>query len=592
MLYLLRSHILKNTFLLVLLPLTLIACGGSSGSSSEAQQPTPPANNDMVDSPKETPAEFPKGNLQLTGTVASGFLSNADVTLRSLNGEEGSSKTITNSIGDFEFNQLAVDEQNNQLLIQLKTNERTQVLCDILEDCETSEGQIKFGEYFPFHDPAFELSAVVVVTAEEISAGKVNINLSFSTYLAASRINIESKNDVLSAADINEINQQTGALLAFPNNVNIVRSEIKRFTDESSNSVDEKVEQYSIFNFGILSLAKSENSSVTQLLNALANEYSTSNAIIGRTSDNSRTALIDVYQSFKSFMAELNNQHSLRYELSIRFDLNDKIALLEDLALEQPFKISNKVTITHGEGGTVNPQEFYLSPGQSQVIIVTPDEGYRWIGTPRPEDCSAQFIPGTDDDRFRVYDALADCQITVGFKLIPPTTPHNISFVVNGEGIIKKGYVAIEDITIPITVIEEHFPPTFQLEAAENYHLTNASGCNGQFIGNTLRLPTVTQDCIITVTFSETPPETYTVTIAPPPANGRLDVNDTTVREETDFTLPVGSSLELSNYTNNGFVFNASSITSDCNYTIDGIRVLVTGQTTDCSISIVYPAEM
>lgn len=240
----------------------LAGCGGGGGSSSAT-------------STDDT------SSFEVTGTAIKGLMIDADIRAYDFSTNQLIAETTTNTNGQYSFEEL--NTQASLIKVVMTTHSDTKTKCDSADGCLGAS--VEFGATYSFHDPDFEMTALLTAGADTEQLMVTPI-----THLAAERV---AKEGVTSQSDIESINNATAALFGLVN-IDITTQLPSDLTSESAAEDSADSLKYGAILAGIATSAAQKDISITEALNRLTNQYVTASGITGHSSDEITIDLADI----------------------------------------------------------------------------------------------------------------------------------------------------------------------------------------------------------------------------------------------------------------------------------------------------------
>ena len=223
-------------------------------------------------------------------------------------------------------------------------------------------------------------------------------------------------------------------------------------------------------------------------------------------------------------------------------------------------------------------KSFTLNEGTNATITFSPDNGYRIANV---------IVNNTDvtnkvaNNQYTVSGIQANTSVSVTFEEIPPTT-YMLSIMASGNGSVAYDGTTVRNQTHSFTINEGSFA-TLLLSPDDGYHvasiIVNSVDVTSAIEDNQYTVSNIKANTVVSVSFEEIPPTTYTLSITAS-GNGSIVYDGTTARNQTrTFTLVEGSSAVLTFTPDNGHrvasaKVNGSDVTAQITnhqYTINNI---------------------
>ena len=225
-------------------------------------------------------------------------------------------------------------------------------------------------------------------------------------------------------------------------------------------------------------------------------------------------------------------------------------------------------------------KSFTLNEGTNATISFTPDNGYRIASLIVN---NADVTSKVANNQYTVSSIQANTTVSVTFEEIPPTT-YMLSIMASGNGSVTYDGTTVRNQTHSFTINEGSFA-TLLLSPDDGYKvasiIVNSVDVTSAVEENQYTVSDIKSNTIVSVSFEEIPPTTYTLSITAL-GNGSIAYDGTTARNQTrTFTLVEGSSAVLTITPDNGHrvasaKVNGSDVTAqitDHQYTINNISV-------------------
>lgn len=264
----------KKTTLAMLVGSLLIGCSGGGSGSSDAGNKTPPAN-DLV---------------SISGVAVKGILAGAIVEAYDISSSTLLAETTTGTNGRYT---LPAIDHNGPILVKLKTSSATKATCDSAIGCKDADGNpVAFGGAYSFNDSNFTLSALLpdadAATQQELMVTPV-------THMGAERA---IASGATTAADVDAVNRATAKLLGL-NGIDINTVAPVDITDPSAmNSATAQQQLYATLVASIQTLAEQDpDSSIADVINTLADDYSTDGGLVGNSADEAKITLANIFSA-------------------------------------------------------------------------------------------------------------------------------------------------------------------------------------------------------------------------------------------------------------------------------------------------------
>lgn len=253
----------------------LASCGGGGSTSSDDNDP----EGEEVE------------RVSLTGVAVKGILVDALVVASSLDGQTQYGQTETDSSGLYSLTGMNIG--SGPVKITLTTQATTTAVCDSASGCSYRESgtdeTASFGASYPFHDPDFELLAILPGYAEGVTAE--NLMVTPLTHLAASRIEHEG---AAGAEDIADINRATANLLGL-GDVDITALAPSDISNSSASDDSSEAQEYGAIAAGFATVAESKGLTLAELLSQVADDYAQNAGLVANSSDDTRVDLGDLF---------------------------------------------------------------------------------------------------------------------------------------------------------------------------------------------------------------------------------------------------------------------------------------------------------
>ena len=223
-------------------------------------------------------------------------------------------------------------------------------------------------------------------------------------------------------------------------------------------------------------------------------------------------------------------------------------------------------------------KSFTLNEGTNATISFTPDNGYRIASLIVN---NADVTSKVANNQYTVSSIQANTTVSVTFEEIPPTT-YMLSIMASGNGSVTYDGTTVRNQTHSFTINEGSFA-TLLLSPDDGYHvasiIVNSVDVTSAVEDNQYTVSNIKANTVVSVSFEEIPPTTYTLSITAS-GNGSIAYDGTTARNQTrTFTLVEGSSAVLTFTPDNGHRIasakvNGSDVTAQITnhqYTINNI---------------------
>ncbi|WP_028291973.1 hypothetical protein [Oceanobacter kriegii] len=266
----------KASPLVLAIALGLTACGGGSSSSSN-------------DSGSEG-GDGETTQVSLTGLAVKGILVNATVRATSLDGSTEYGITTTNAEGRYSLEGMTNIPANAPIKVTMTTNSATQVKCDSATGCTWNGNSYTFGQFYPYNNTDFELTAVLPSFGSDTAK---SLMVTPVTHLAAKRI--ESAG-YTSSSQVASANNATATLLGL-DNIDITNSVPADITESTAGAASAEEQLYGAIVASIATIASGRNQDVATVIEALADDYANDG---GLTANSSSDDVIDLEEIFES----------------------------------------------------------------------------------------------------------------------------------------------------------------------------------------------------------------------------------------------------------------------------------------------------
>ena len=275
----------KKTAIALLVSSALAGCSGGGGGSD---------NKDEQGS-----GSTPAASVSVSGTAIKGILANAIVeafAISDVNGSTPLATATTNAEGKYT---LPAFSHDGPILVKLKTSADTKAICDSTVGCKDSNGNtVAFGETYTFNDSNFSLSAVLPDAA---AAADQSLMVTPITHMAAQRV----IHDGASTSDaIKAINVATASLLGL-DGIDINTVAPVDITNPSAAAAGTPAQQlYAALVASIQTIAeKDPDSSVADIVNNLAADYSTDGGLTSNSTDAAKITLEEIFSNATEVVA-------------------------------------------------------------------------------------------------------------------------------------------------------------------------------------------------------------------------------------------------------------------------------------------------
>ncbi|MEH6449830.1 MAG: hypothetical protein V7765_14235 [Oleispira sp.] len=262
--------LLTKAALALLAGALLTACSG--GGSSSGGNPPPPSTD----------------TVSISGFAVKGILAGADVEAFDITGTTLLASTTTNSEGKYT---LPAIEHTGPILVKLKTSAATKATCDSAVGCSDASGnKVAFGDIYDFNDSDFSLSTVLPDAA---AAAEQGLMVTPVTHLAAVRA---IASGATTSEEIAATNRATATLLGL-DGIDINSIAPVDITDPAKTNAGSAEQQlYATLVASIQTIAEQDPaSSITDVINNLADDYSADGGLVGNSSDESKITLENIF---------------------------------------------------------------------------------------------------------------------------------------------------------------------------------------------------------------------------------------------------------------------------------------------------------
>ena len=267
----------KASPLVLAIALGLTACGGGSSSSSN-------------DSGSEGGGGGETTQVSLTGLAVKGILVNATVRATSLDGSTEYGTTTTNAEGRYSLEGMTNIPANAPVKVTMTTNSATQVKCDSATGCTWNGNSYTFGQFYPYNNTNFELTAVLPSFGAETAK---SLMVTPVTHLAAKRIESAGYS---SSSQVASANNATATLLGL-DNIDITNSVPADITESTAGAASAEEQLYGAIVASIATIASGRGQDVATVIEALADDYANDG---GLTANSSSDDVIDLEEIFES----------------------------------------------------------------------------------------------------------------------------------------------------------------------------------------------------------------------------------------------------------------------------------------------------
>ena len=256
--------------------------------------------------------------INLSGYAIKGVMINADIKVYDLASDALLKETTTNAQGQYSLAGItAEDEALGNLKVVMTTNANTKTKCDSAVGCtDTNDASVAFGQTYDFHDPAFELTAILSAPGEDTATASLMVTP--LTHMAATRI--ESEGSLTSEA-IAEVNRETAVLMGL-DNVDISTLQPVDLTDANSASADDNAVKYGAMLAAVATVAAEKDMSLPDMIQKMSDDYAKSQGLKAHSSDDTDIDLADL------FAAAVDSMDMAEMTLGIDIDNSLEVGML------------------------------------------------------------------------------------------------------------------------------------------------------------------------------------------------------------------------------------------------------------------------
>lgn len=330
------SSIFKKSLLAAAIGTTIALTGCSGNSSSDDDKKTSEAS------------------VSLSGYAIKGVMINADIKVYDLATNTLLKETTTDAQGQYSLSDITVESETvGALKVVMTTNTNTTTKCDSAIGCSDGSGNdVSFGQTYSFHDPGFQLTAIL---ADPQNATSASLMVTPLTHMSAARI---EKEGTLTSEAIRTVNRETAVLMGL-GNVDIATLQPVDLASPNSAAADSNAVKYGAMLAAVATVAKEKGLSLQDMVQQLSDNYASSKGLKSHSSNDQETDLADL------FAAAVESLNTAESTFNIDIDNTAEVVMMSKRNDAANATVDDVTVIDSSNTGEVDPT---LTPQEQATL--------------------------------------------------------------------------------------------------------------------------------------------------------------------------------------------------------------------------------